>query len=218
MNEPWIKYGVLPGKRGTKFHLRRHYEHGKPCGYEMFIEKTAFNLLDWLINFSFFTLALFTTHENKVLRKARVHYGFMLYAFMLFNCIKHMKKLVDACEPLHIFGLSQGGAVGVILAALLREAYPNKPLFVTTYGSPPIGNAHFTRYCQAALAIKRMYYPIDLVVQAPYWLLGLRHVGLAQCKKPQHWWHSLQVIKNHWRITYFARDTLNVPMTFFDRD
>jgi len=95
---------------------------------------------DWLTNLRFWH------HQSDV---GRVHKG---YYEVCQGFLPELTRLIDqhADKPLVLTGHSMGGAVAVLLAALLLEQ-SHRIDGLYTFGQPKVGGADFTAYCTANL-------------------------------------------------------------------
>jgi predicted lipase len=114
-----------------------------------------------------------------------VHSGFMA-------CARDLRSVVaDALEPIfqtaeatgskpsiHYTGHSLGGAVAVLLALDLMEAYPKAPVTVHTFGCPRLGDSPFKQYVSSnpGIDVYRFVNCNDIIAMLPVYAF-FTHVG-----------------------------------------
>lgn len=119
---------------------------------------------------------LFTHHW----RCAKVHKGFAVaYAAVAPRLLTVVNRLQDERRrPVFLTGHSLGGALATIcsLDLFLRLQLTRKEIFVSTFGSPRVGNRHFQTVYDDSVPIHwRVVVAPDVVAKLPK--VGYRHVG-----------------------------------------
>lgn len=194
---------IIPGNRGPELYTRRA---GRAL--EVFITETSPDPYDWLMNFHFGQVRLWD--DKPEVKRVKVHAGFLTWAYMAYPTVYDQAD--DAVAVMRFYGASAGGAVAILLAAMFKAQYPHRDVKATLYGAPAAGNKHFARHCQAMLpdGISRIYAPLDIVANAPYWLTGLRHAGAKHARKSARRMGWLRWVQNHRDICASAYRELGI--------
>lgn len=111
---------------------------------------------------------------------AKIHKGFaMAYASVSHRVMRSIKRLIDEHpRPVFLTGHSLGGALATIcsLDVWIKLRISRRQIFVSTFGSPRVGNESFRRIYNSAIALHwRIVVDPDMVPKVPK--VGYRHVG-----------------------------------------
>lgn len=111
---------------------------------------------------------------------AKIHKGFAIaYASVAHRVMRRIKKLIDERpRPVFLTGHSLGGALATIcsLDVWIKLRISRRQIFVSTFGSPRVGNEAFRRIYNSVIALHwRIVVDPDMIAKLPK--VGYRHVG-----------------------------------------
>jgi len=111
---------------------------------------------------------------------AKIHKGFAVaYASVANRVMSRIKKLIDEKpRPVFLTGHSLGGALATIcsLDVWIKLRISRRQIFVSTFGSPRVGNEAFRRIYDSVIALHwRIVVDPDMVAKLPKGMY--RHVG-----------------------------------------
>lgn len=111
---------------------------------------------------------------------AKIHKGFACaYASVAKRVMRRIKALLDEhSRPVFLTGHSLGGALATIcsLDVWVKLRISRRQIFVSTFGSPRVGNNAFMRIYNSVIALHwRIVIDPDMVAKLPK--VGYRHVG-----------------------------------------
>ena len=150
--------------------------------------------LDWMDNLARWQNPFLTSN---------VHSGFLRQMVRIKDTIN--THIEDHQSPeIHLVGHSLGGAVSLLLGVWLSCKYRDKNVYVTTFGSPRVGDKQFQDFCISSpnLGVTRVFNNLDTVTHIPYF--NYYHVGKNVQVVSGYWFWN--VCKNHSMYTY--RDSL----------
>lgn len=111
---------------------------------------------------------------------AKIHKGFArAYASVAHRVMRGIKRLIDEkARPVFLTGHSLGGALATIcsLDVWIKLRISRRQIFVSTFGSPRVGNEAFRRIYNSVIALHwRIVVDPDMITKLPK--VGYRHVG-----------------------------------------
>lgn len=132
--------------------------------------------------------------------QGRVHTGFLAHLRELTQFVDRRDD--DPTKPVCIIGHSLGGAVAVLLGALLASRHRARQVRITTFGAPKVGKKCFREACGrfTNLHVRHYRHPADLVTKLPY--LGFSEIGQV-IHLPDHRHSPVWFLYNHRITTYF---------------
>lgn len=114
---------------------------------------------------------------------AYVHTGFQYAYNVVGKTVLDLVKAQVAAYPSYnivVTGHSLGGSVASFASLALKEAFPNKPIKLYTYGQPRTGNAAFASLVENRIGVNNIFRAVHTFDGVPTILfksLGYRHFG-----------------------------------------